>query len=157
MPDPRRFEPIGRYIEDWSVGDELVSPGRTYTSADLEWFARWMGAEKTDVMDESHVVMAVMFLIQRLGIVEGTGYSNLGSKWTFLQRVYEGDTLWVRIRCAAARPSKSIPETGIATFDISVENQRNEVVATVDWSTLVLRRDPYRSGAGDAVPDVRAS
>jgi acyl dehydratase len=155
VPSPRAFEPIGRYVEDWQAGDEMISPGRTYTSADLAWFARWMGAETATVMDESHLVMAAMFLIQRLGIVEGTGVSNLGSKWTFLRRVHEGDTLWVRIRCVTSRPSQSLPDNGVARFDISIENQRDEVVATVDWSTLILRRDA--NGFDGPAPDVRAS
>ena len=141
LPEPRAFLPIGRYIEDWSPGDEMITPGRTYTSADLAWFARWMNVEKSLVMDESHLIIAVMFLIQRLGIVEGTGVSNLGSKWTFHHRVTEGDTIWVRITCTSARPSRSIDYGGIVSFDLSVENQDHEVVATVDWSVLVLRRD----------------
>lgn len=141
MPEPRAFVPIGHYVEDWSPGMQMITPGRTYTSADLAWFARWMDVEPSDVMDETHVILATMFLIQRLGIVEGTGVSNLGSDWVFQRRVHEGDTLWARVTCRSARPSTSIPDNGIASFDISVENQRDEVVATVDWSVLILRRE----------------
>lgn len=149
MPEPRAFAPIGHYVEDWTPGDEMLTPGRTYTDADLRWFAQWMGTTATNVMDESHLTLAVMFLIQRLGIVEGTGVSNLGSTWTFHRRVYAGDTVWVRIRCTGVRPSRSLPDTGIASFVVCVENQRDEVVATVDWSVLILRRSAEeRAGAG---------
>ena len=133
-------EPQGRYLEDWSAGDVFVTAGRTIQEADLRWFGRWVGTQPNGTMDPAHLMLAVMLLIQRLSIIEGTGVSNLGSQWTFQAPVKPKDTIRVRLSCMDARPSQSMDYCGVVSLKISVENQHSETVAEADWVTLILRR-----------------
>src|SRR4051794_14376654 len=122
----RVVEHLGAYLEDWVVGDEFVTPGRTIHDADLRWYERWVGKPQDESMCPAHLMLAAMFLIQRMGKIEGTGVANLGSRWRFLKPVVPGDTIWVRLSCVGARPSDKTDYYGPVSFTIAVENQRGE-------------------------------
>lgn len=109
-------------------------------TADLLWYARWVGAEPSQNMEPAHLMLAAQSLIQRTGIVEGTGVANLGSRWTFHRPVTVGNTLWVRMECVNARRSRSNPVNGIVDLRLLVENENDEVVASADWTVMVLSR-----------------
>lgn len=147
MPE---FQPTGKYYEDVVPGEELLSPGRTITSADIEMFAEWTGdrasALRTDETGRRCVTPFLLVnladcLFQRLGCVEGTGYCNLGWTWQFHKPVYEMDTLWVMVRWTGARPSRSLPHVGIMEMELTLLNQHDEAVGSADWAVMVLRRE----------------
>ena len=113
MPE---FVATGKYFEDYVPGEEKLSPGRTITSGDLDMFAEWTGdptVAETRAADGRRIVSATLLvnltdcLVQRLGVVEGTGYCNLGWTWRFEKPVYEWDTVWIHAHWHGSRPSKT--------------------------------------------------
>lgn len=147
MPE---FKPTGKYFEDYVVGEEELSPGRTITSADIDMFAEWTNdpgqmARVADgglrIVNELLLINIADMLFQRLGCVEGTGYCNLGWTWRFEKPVFEFDTIWVQTRWNAARPSRSINGVGIVEMTLTLLNQHEEAVAKAEWAVMVLSRN----------------
>jgi acyl dehydratase len=146
MPE---FQATGRYLEDFIPGEGLVSPGRTLTSGDIDLFEEWtadtFSRQATTengrrMINPTLVVNVADALMQRAGIVECTGYCNIGWKWKFHQPVYEMDTLWASARWNTVRPSRSIPGVGIVEMTVDVINQHEITVAVGEWAVMVLRR-----------------
>lgn len=144
-----QFQPTGMYLEDYKAGEGLLSPGRTITSADIDMFAEWTrdpysAAQKA--ADGRRVVCAPLLinladaLFQRLGCVEGTGYCNIGWKWSFERPVYEWDTLWVSTLWNSTRLSRSIEGVGIVDMTLTLLNQHDEQIATANWLVMMLSR-----------------
>ncbi len=65
---------------------------------------------------------------------------HLGDRWRFVAPVRIGDTLEVRYRPIAFRPTRSRPTLAVATFGLQLLNQREEVVqqGEVDMMLPVL-------------------
>ncbi|HXW19008.1 MAG TPA: MaoC family dehydratase [Roseiarcus sp.] len=74
--------------------------------------------------------------LRRMASQGGLGAEDI--KW--LKPVRPGDRLKARCTIAAARPSKSRPESGIVEFAFEVINQKDEVVMTEKLISLVERR-----------------
>jgi acyl dehydratase len=65
----------------------------------------------------------------RTGELRETAVAFLGIKeWNFVAPVFVGDTLFVNYTLAELRDSKSKPTQAIATYDVEVVNQDDEVV-----------------------------
>ncbi|HID86204.1 MAG TPA: dehydratase [Anaerolineae bacterium] len=143
--------PRGRYFEDFEVGFEVVSPGRTITEADVVAFAGLSGDYNqlhTDVEFAkgtpfgkriAHGLLGLAVasgLASRLGFVEGTAEAFLGLEWKFKKPIFIGDT--VAIQAKVAR-TKAMPRMGggIVIFDMALVNQRGEVVQKGQWTVLV--------------------
>jgi acyl dehydratase len=146
MPE---FKATGKYLEDFTIGESLLSPGRTVTSGDIELFAEWtgdpfsshmLGPDGRRMINTTLVVNLADALVQRMGVVEGTGYCNLGWTWTFHKPVFEGDTLWVRAKWEKKRMTKSIPGVGIIEMTVALLNQKDETVASAYWVVMILSR-----------------
>jgi acyl dehydratase len=127
----------------------MLSPGRTITSADIDMFSEWTGDpySANHRAEDGRRIVCVPLLInladalfQRLGCVEGTGYCNLGWTWTFRKPVHEWDTLWVRTRWNATRPSRSIKGVGIVDMTLTLLNQHDQEIASAEWFVMMLSR-----------------
>lgn len=145
----------GRYWEEFTVGEVLVTGRRTVDGGDVSRFAGLTGdfnplhidAEfaRTTPFGErvAHgiLTLAVSNGQQNLaGWFEGTTFALLGlDKVKFTVPVKFGDTVHTEMRVREAKPS-SKADRGVVVFDVAVKNQRGEAVCTYETAVLMRRR-----------------
>lgn len=79
-------------------------------------------------------------MFSRTGDLDDCIVAFLGiSDWQFTGPIRFGDTIHVQYAISELRPSNSRPDRAIATFDVDVLNQRDEVVQR-GKKTLLLAR-----------------
>jgi acyl dehydratase len=148
------------YFEDLEEGMTWQTAGRTVTEADLVAFAGVSGDFNPIHVDAQYasasafgeriahgaLVLAIATgLRQQEGRFRGTLKAWLGMRdWRFRAPVRIGDTLAVRNRVAELRDSKDAGD-GLAVQDVEVLNQRQELVASGQFVTLMRRRAPLES------------
>ncbi|MFZ5865982.1 MAG: MaoC/PaaZ C-terminal domain-containing protein [Thermodesulfobacteriota bacterium] len=148
------MEPL--FFEDFYVGQEFVTKGRTVTEADIVNFASlsWdTNALHTDVEFAkkspfgeriAHGMLGIVIhagLSQMLGITDGTLLAFLGMTWKFHHPIKIGDTVHVLQRVTELRET-SKPDRGIMTFEKELINQHGQVVQTGTTTALIARRKP---------------
>jgi len=141
----------GRYFEELAVGDEVESPGRTITEADVVLFAGLSGdynplhtdAEyaRTTIFGErvAHGLLGLSVasgLAWRTGFLEGTAEALTGVEWKFRAPILIGDTirLWAQV---SQKKEMQRLGGGFVTFSMTLLNQRDEVVQKGTWTLLV--------------------
>lgn len=145
------FQPRGRYFEEFEVGDQVVSHGRTVTEADIVAFAALSGdynqlhtdAEyaKDTIFGEriAHGLLGLSIasgLAARLGFIEGTAEAFRGLNWKFRGPIKIGDTIHIEAQVARKKEIQRLGG-GIIVFDVAVVNQRDETVQKGQWTVLV--------------------
>lgn len=143
--------PRGRYFEEFEVGDQVVSHGRTVTEADIVAFAALSGdynqlhtdAEyaKDTIFGEriAHGLLGLSIasgLAARLGFIEGTAEAFRGLNWKFRGPIKIGDTIHIKAQVARKKEMQRLGG-GIIVFDVAVVNQRDETVQKGQWTVLV--------------------
>jgi acyl dehydratase len=144
------------YFEDLEVGMSWRSGGRTVTEADVVAFAGVSGDFNPIHVDAQHargtafggriahgaLVLAIATgLRQQQGTFRGTLKAWLGMRdWRFSAPVRIGDTVHVVTEVTALRDTKD-PGAGLAVQGVEVRNQRDEVVASGEFVTLMHRRE----------------
>jgi acyl dehydratase len=147
---------LGLWFEDFKLGEERLSPGRTITEADVVNFAGLTGDFSQVHTDEefckktefgTRIVHGLLGLgiaqglSWRTNYTQGTGVASLAwDKWRFIRPIMFGDTLRVRWRATSKRESRSKPNMGIVTEFVELVNQRGEVVQDGEHITMVRRR-----------------
>jgi acyl dehydratase len=148
---------VGRYLEDFRVGERFRSPSRTVTETDVVMFAALSGDYNEIHTSETwarehgpfgrrvaHGLLCLALghaLMLRLGILEGTALALLGVEdWRFTAPVFFGDTLHVAFEVAEVRPSRSRPDRGVLTFRCTYLNQDGVVVQEGRQVVMVRRR-----------------
>jgi acyl dehydratase len=146
------------YFEEFEVGMEILSPGRTITEADVVAFAGLSGdynAIHTDAIYAQDTpferrvahgllcLAVVSGLATRTGAIEGTviAFREIRN-WKFSRPVFIGDTIRAKLR---VEKSKAIPRLGggMVELSLSVVNQAEEETMSGSWSILVQSRpDP---------------
>ena len=141
------------YLEDFEIGEKVVSPGRTVTEADIVMFASLSGDwnelhTNAEYMKDSPFGQRIAHGMLTLSIASVLGMRASGrppvevlaflgmDKVRFVAPVFIGDTIRVESEVIEARPSKSMPGAGILKFKNTVKNQRDEDVAT--WETALM-------------------
>jgi acyl dehydratase len=136
---------LGYTYDDLRVGMSFRSPGRTITDADLVGFSGLTGdyseMHTSDVYAKASqfgrriaqgllgLTYAHGLMWARTGELRETAVAFLGiTDWKFVAPIFVGDTLFVNYRLAELRDSKSKPDQAIATYDVEVLNQDDEVV-----------------------------
>jgi 3-hydroxybutyryl-CoA dehydratase len=146
---------MGRFWEEFSVGEVLVTGRRTIDGGDVSCYAGLSGdfnplhvdAEyaKTTPFGErvAHgiLTLAVSHGQQNLGgWFEGTTVALLGlDRLRFTAPVRFGDTLHTEMTVKGTRPS-SKPDRGVVSFDVAVKNQRGETVCRYEETVLMRRK-----------------
>ncbi len=146
---------MARYFEEFEVGDEFTTAGRTITEADLVSFAGWSGDYNPLHTDEEFaratpygariahgalILSVAIGLVSRTGLTDGTALGFLSiDDWHFLAPVMIGDTVTVDITVTDKRPT-SKPGRGILKRHLRVLNQRGETVQEGDTTILVKAR-----------------
>lgn len=145
---------MAKYFEDFVVGEEFVSPGRTVTETDIVQFAGLSGDYNSIHTDEEYakksffgkrvahglLVLSIMSgLWVRLGIFEGTVIAFYGiDKLRFTKPVFIGDTVSVKVRVKEKKERDE--KSGILTIENLVINQKNEIVLVCDALLLMSKK-----------------
>ena len=144
----------GRYFEEFEVGFEATTPARTITETDVVNFAALTGDwnplhtdvefARTTVFGQriAHGLLVLSIasgLITRLGLIEGTAEAFRELSWKFRAPVFIGDTIHAVATVTEARPLPRL-NSGMVILEVSVINQRGEVVQKGTWQALVKRR-----------------
>jgi acyl dehydratase len=144
-------QPRGRYFEDFEVGDEVVSQGRTITETDIVAFAALTGdynplhcdAEyaKETIFGEriAHGLLGLSIasgLIERLGFIAGTVEAFLGLDWKFRGPIKIGDTIRVEAQVTRKKEMQRLGG-GLIVLDVAIVNQSDETVQKGQWTALI--------------------
>jgi 3-hydroxybutyryl-CoA dehydratase len=142
----------GMYFEEFVVGQEMQSVGRTITEADIVQFCGLSG-DYNQLHSDAEFAAATPFgariahgmlglsiasgLVTRLGVIEGTALAFRGIEdWKFSRPIFIGDTVHARMRVTETKP---VPRLGggQVTIEVSVVNQKGETVQRGSWALLV--------------------
>lgn len=160
---PQRYrEDLGRYFEDFEVGDAYEHrPGRTVTETDNIWFTNLTMNTHPIHFDNAYARKSEFGkpLVNSgltLALVAGMSVSDTSQKaianlgWTDIKLVapvFAGDTLYAESEVLAKRESKSRPTQGIVTIKTTGKKDDGTVVMTYERTFLVPKR-------GHAVDDI---
>ena len=145
------YQPRGRYFEEFSVGDTIVTAGRTITEADVVNFAglsgdynqihtdaafaaQWMFGER--IAHGLLVLSIATGQAVQTGIIEGTVLAFREVSWKFSKPVFLGDTIDVVIEVVNTKPMARLGG-GSVTMKVQVRNQEQEVVHRGEWIMLI--------------------
>jgi acyl dehydratase len=151
MTEQLTYQPRGLFFEDFTVGQKVVTAGRTVTEADIVTFAGLSGDFNQIHTDAAYSAnydfgqrIAHGLLVQsiatglavRTGVIEGTvlAFRELSAKFSL--PTFIGDTVHVVIEIM---DKKALPRLGggNVTMKYSVLNQDGKVVQRGDWVMLV--------------------
>lgn len=158
----------GYRYEDLHVGLRFRSPGRTITESDLVSFAGLTGdfseLHTSEVYGKAsqfggrvaHGMLGLAYahglMWPRTGELRETAIAFLGiSDWRFVGPIHIGDTLFVNYWITDLRDSKSRPTQAIATFDVEIVNQ-NEEVLQKGKKILLVSKVPLEAVAASKAP-----
>ena len=141
--------PMGLYYEEFEIGDQVESVGRTITEADIVSFASLSGDwnlihTNAEYCKEQHygqriahgllVLSVASGLAVRLGFMEDTVVAFMGLDWQFRRPVFIGDTVRIRVTIESKEIKRRLG--GMVVFRIEVLNQKDEVCQRGDWNIL---------------------
>jgi len=145
----------GKFFDDFMVGEEYVTPGRTLTETDVVMFAAMSGDYNELHTSEAfgkttqfgrrigHGLLGLAVshgLFFRLGLVEGTAIAFLGiDSWKFEAPFFLGDTVRVKIQVAEKTASRSKPDRGVIRFFFQVLKEDQSVIQS-GFKTIMIRR-----------------
>lgn len=145
----------GMYWEEWEIGAEFVSSGRTVTEADIVMFAGLSGDYNPLHIDEEFckktqfgtriahgpLVYAIAAgLLFQLHLYDDTLIAFLGfDSLKFTNPVKAGDTIHAKIKVLEKRET-SRPDRGVMKRQLQVLNQRGEVVQDAIQAFLLKRK-----------------
>lgn len=147
--------PRGLYFEEFTLGQEIDSPARTVTEADVMRFAELSGdhnplhtdaeyARATPYGERiAHGLLGLSIasgLAAEAGFIEGTTLAFTGLEWKFKAPIRFGDAIRLHARVAQLRPVARMGG-GLVVFCVTVHNQRGETVQQGEW-TLLMRSRP---------------
>lgn len=150
--------PRGKFFEDYAIGQEFVTHGRTITEADILAFGAISGDYNPLHFDAEFAkhspfrgriphglcVMSIATgLIDRLGVLPGTALACLEIHWKFFGPVLMGDTIRVVMKVVDKKES-SKGDRGIVAFEMPVFNQREEKVNEGSWRLIIAKRNYFK-------------
>ncbi len=146
----------GMYWEEWELGAEFESPGRTVTEADIVAFAGLSGDYNPLHINEEYcrntifggriahgpLVYAIAAgLLFQLHLYDDTLIAFLGfENLKFTKPVKPGDTIHARIKVLEKRETSN-PDRGVMKRQLHVLNQRGEVVQEGIQAFLLKRKN----------------
>lgn len=145
---------MGKYFEDFEIGEESVTAGRTVTETDIVNFAGitgdWneihtnkelaeRGPFKQRIAHGALIFSIATGLSVRLGQTADTVIAFYGlDRLRFVKPTFIGDTIHVRQK--VEEKAEKDERGGIVTFLNEVINQRDEVVVSYTAKVLLRRR-----------------
>lgn len=141
----------GMYFEEFEVGQQILTAGRTVTEADIVNFAGLSGDFNQIHIDAeysrgtlleqrvAHGLLGLSIasgLVVQTAVMEGTiiAFREI-NEWKFAKWVAIGDTIHVVIE---VKETKAIPRLGggSVVIELDVRNQRDETVMKGAWSAI---------------------
>ncbi len=145
------YTPRGMYFEEFTVGHEVITQGRTITETDIVNFAGISGdynaihtdAEftKSTPFGEriSHGLLGLSVatgLGMQLGFLDGTVIAFIGLEWKFKNPIKIGDTIHMTAKVKQTKAMKAMGG-GFVVFDARVLNQRDQIAQQGEWTLLM--------------------
>ena len=143
--------PRGMYFEEFEPGYEAETAARTVTEADVVLFAGLSG-DYNPLHTDSEFAKGTLFkeriahgllglsiasgLANRLGFADGTAQAFTGMEWKFRGPIMLGDTIRAKIAVRKKKEMKQL-NGGFVFFDITLLNQKDEVVQKGTWTLLI--------------------
>ena len=144
---------VPQYFEDYEIGSERTSFGRTITETDFvvhaghtgDFFPHHMDAESCKTQDSGQrIAHGTMVFAIGIGLTATTinphamsyGYDRL----RFIRPVHIGDTITTITRIADKRDHPKRTAQGVVTETVDIRNQRGETVLACEHLYLVDRR-----------------
>ncbi len=145
----------GLYFEEFSVGQKVITAGRTVAESDIMTFAGLSGDYNSIHTDAefskstpfgqrvSHGLLGLSIasgLAMRTGIMEGTvmAFREI-NEWKFVKPIFIGDTVHVELNITE---TKALPRIGggSVTIALEIKNQSGEVCQRGTWNILVASK-----------------
>lgn len=148
------YQPRGKYFQEFEIGQEIITAGRTITESDLVQFANLTGdtnpmhtdAEysKTTMFGEriAHGMLGLSYmlgLLWPLGFMEGTVIAFMGLEAKFKAPIKIGDTIHAVAQITQLKEMKAAGG-GIVVLGVKLVNQRDEVTQQADLKVLIKSR-----------------
>jgi 3-hydroxybutyryl-CoA dehydratase len=151
MTEQTGYTPRGMYFEEFEVGYEIVSAGRTITEADIVNFAALTG-DWTQIHVNAEYAKGTMFgqrvahglmglsiaagLGAQLGFIEETVLAFRSLEWKFSAPIFIGDTIHLK---ATVKETKELKKLGGGSivFEMRLLNQEGKIVQKGTWSVLM--------------------
>jgi 3-hydroxybutyryl-CoA dehydratase len=145
----------GLYFDEFSIGQKIITAGRTVTEADVVSFAGLSGDYNQIHVDAQYaekgpfgrrvahgllVLSIVSGLAVQTGVMERTvmAFREI-AEWKFSKPVFPGDSIHAEMEVVGLKP---FPRLGGGSVDIAftVRNQSNDAVMTGKWVVLIQNR-----------------
>ncbi len=152
---------MGRYFEEFQVGEKVTTGTHKVTDADIMSFAELSGDNNRIHTDEefsrkgpfgkrvAHGLLGLSLasgLLWRTGILDGTVIAfREVNEWKFVKPVFIDDVVTAELQ---ALETKALPRIGGGSVVVGVElkNQDNDVVMKGEWTLLVMSRPKEAAG-----------
>ncbi len=147
---------MGRYLDEFTVGEVFESHGRTITETDVVMFACMTGDLHTnhtnaEVMKGSqfgqriaHGMLGIAYahgFLHSLNLITEAAIAFLEiESWKFHKPIFFGDTVHARISVKEVIPSRSKPDRGVLKFFMEMVNQDGAVVQSGVKSIMIKRK-----------------
>lgn len=146
--------PMGMYFEEFQVGQQMVTRGRTITEADIVQFGALTGDfnpmhfdahyMKAHMLGQrvAHGMLTLSYAVgqaYQLGFMERTTLAFREMTVKFSQPVYIGDTVQVEIEITELKEAARL-NGGLVTMDFRIVNQDGVAVQKGQWKTLVMSK-----------------
>lgn len=145
-----------RFFEDYEIGAERTTGGRTITETDIvlhagqtgDFYPHHMDAEwcKTQPFGQRIAHGTLIFSVavgMTAGAINPRAFSYGYDRLRFVKPVLIGDTITVKVTIAEKREHKR-PELGLVVERLDVTNQRGETVLVCDHLLLAEKRAESR-------------
>lgn len=147
--------PRGFYFEEFSIGQRIITTGRTVTETDIVSFAGLSGdfnqihtdtayAEKSPFGQRvAHGLLGLSIasgLVVQSGMMEGTilAFREI-NEWKFVQPIYIGDTIYVEVEVMETKELRRLGG-GAIVISLDVKKHPGETVMKGIWKALVSSR-----------------
>ena len=145
----------GRYFEDFTLGEEFHSAGRTITEADVVAFANLSWDHNpihvnqefaSRTLFRSRIAHGALTLAvatgfaHQTGILEGTTIALASQNIRYLEPVRIGDTLSLKLWVSHLEPVGR-GNRGLVTLSTQMRNQTGKCVAEGEWVVMIRGRE----------------
>jgi len=145
---------MGRYFDEFSVGQEFTTPARTITNADIINFSGVTGDFNPVHTDDefakagpfgeriAHGPMLVGMtfgLLSRINLFDGTIIALRNIAWSFNGPVRIGDTVHVVATVKQCKAGTTHVDRGFAEFELDILNQNDECVQKGTAGVILMR------------------
>jgi len=147
-------KPVGKFFEEYVVGESMTTRGRTITEADIVQFGSLTGDFNPMHFDAeymgkhllgkrvAHGMLTLSYAVgqaYQLGFLEGTVLAFRAIEMKFSEPVYIGDTIHVEISVRETKEASRLGG-GLVTFEVRIINQAGKAVQKGDWVVLIASK-----------------